>query len=327
MRIVSADDLSGIFDFPDLIEALRAAFREGVIMPARHHHTIALPGEPDATLLLMPAWNDLSSGRVEERFLGVKVVSVYPGNTARGKPSISGSYLLMAGSTGEALAVIDGTALTLWRTAAASALAASYLARADATRLVMVGAGALAPFLISAHASVRPISDVLVWNRSGERAEAVASALSGRPYAVRATPDLEEAVCGADLVSCATLSTEPLVHGAWLQPGTHLDLVGAFTPTMRESDDEAVRRSRLYVDTRDGALKEAGDILQPLRAGAIAESDMIGDLFDLCRGTAPGRRSEDEITLFKSVGTALEDLAAATLAYARLAGREASHTA
>jgi ornithine cyclodeaminase len=144
---------------------------------------------------------------------------------------------------------------------------------------------------------------------------------------VRATADLEAAVRGADIVSCATLSTEPLVRGAWLKPGTHLDLVGAFTPTMRESDDEAIRRSRLYVDTRDGALKEAGDLIIPLRAGVRRDGDVIADLFELCRSTAEGRITDDEITLFKSVGTGLEDLAAATLAYTRLTGREASYTA
>ncbi len=327
MRSVSADDLSGIFNFADLIEALRDAFRRGVIMPTRHHHAISLHGEPNATLLLMPAWDDLSSEPDASGFLGVKVISVYPGNAARGKPSVSGSYLLVAGNTGEALAVIDGSALTLWRTAAASALAASYLARRDASRLVMVGAGALAPFLIAAHASVRPISDVLVWNRSIGRAEAVAAALSSRSYSVLATPDLEGAIRTADVVSCATLSTEPLVRGAWLEPGTHLDLIGAFTPTMRESDDEAVRRSRLYVDTRDGALKEGGDLVIPLRAGVRRDRDVLGDLFELCRGTAPGRGGDAEITLFKSVGSALEDLAAATLAYTRLTRTVGSHTA
>ena len=326
MRIVSADDLSGIFDFTALIEALREAFRGGATMPPRHHHSIALSGEPAATLLLMPAWSEPSPEHRESGFLGVKVVSVYPGNAARGKPSIYGTYLLMAGSTGEALAVMDGSALTLWRTAAASALAASYLARQDSGRLAMIGAGALAPFLIAAHASVRPISEVLVWNRNRSHAESLAADLAGRVYSVHATSDLEAAVRGADIVSCATLSNEPLVRGAWLNPGAHLDLVGAFTPAMRESDDEAVRRSRIFVDTREGALKEAGDLILPLRAGVLSERDIVGDLFDLCRGRVEGRRDDSETTLFKSVGTALEDLAAATLAY-KLLREEQPHTA
>jgi len=311
MRVLSADDLDRIFDFPALIDALRHGFQDEVEVPVRHHHAIERPGEPAATLLLMPAW---TKGSAQPAFAGVKVVSVYPGNASRDLPSVLGAYLLLDGATGAPLAAIDGQALTLWRTAAASALAASYLARDDARRLGMVGAVALAPYLVAAHASVRPIADVAVWNHNSSRAEALARELSGRAYSVRATDDLEAAIRAADVVSCATLSPEPLVRGAWLKPGAHLDLVGAFTPKMRESDDEAARRARIFVDTRAGALKEAGDIVQPLKAGVIRESDIAGDLFDLCRGEAAGRESAEEITLFKSVGTAVEDLAAAILA-------------
>jgi ornithine cyclodeaminase len=315
MRILSADDLADVLTFPRLIEALRKAFRSDVVTPERHHHTIARPGAPAATLLLMPAWTDAAGG-----YVGVKIASVYPGNAARGLPSVMASYVLMDGDTGAPLALIDGGALTLWRTAAASVLAASYLARPDASRLVMVGAGALAPYLIAAHAGARPVAQVLIWNRNPGRAEKLAASLTGRTYAVEAVADLEAAVRAADIVSCATLSSEPLVKGDWLQPGAHLDLVGAFTPAMRESDDAAVRRARVYVDTRAGALAEAGDIVQPLKSGVIAEADICGDLFDLCRGAVEGRRSAEEITLFKSVGTALEDLAAASLAIAGAAG-------
>lgn len=316
MRIIAADDLARILTFPALVEALRAAFRRPAVTPLRHHHSIAIAGEPDATLLLMPAWQDLAA-EIGDGFLGVKIVTVHPGNAARGRASVSGTYFLMAARTGEPLAVIDGLALTLWRTAAASALAASYLARPDATRLAMIGAGNLAPYLVRAHASVRPVNDVLIWNRAYSRAAECAAALAGSGFSVRATTNLEEAVRQADIVSCATLSSEPLVLGRWLRPGAHLDLVGAFTPAMRESDDEAVRRARVFVDTRAGALSEAGDILQPLKAGAISESAIRADLFDLCRGVHKGRERPDEITLFKSVGTALEDLAAAALAYSR----------
>jgi len=318
MRVVTAEDLSRIFSFPRLIEALRRAFQSEIEVPVRHHHPIERIGEASAMLLLMPAWEQ--NGR-DARFLGVKIVSVYSGNPARGLPSVQGAYLLMDGHTGRPLAVIDGQALTLWRTAAASALAAYYLSRSDARRLVMVGAGALAPYLIEAHASVRPIEDVAVWSRSAHRAEQLAERLAGGAYVTRATRNLESEIRRADIVSCATLSNEALVKGAWLKPGAHLDLVGAFTPKMRESDDEAVRRSRVYLDTRAGALEEAGDILQPLAAGTIREGDIVGDLFDLCRGRVGGRASGDEITLFKSVGTALEDLAAAALAYTEMSAR------
>ena len=311
MRVVSAEDLARIFTFPALIEALRRAFQSEIAAPPRHHHAIERPGEPAATLLLMPAW---TKGERGASFLGVKVVSLYPGNSARGLPSVMGTYLLMDGANGAPLAAIDGQALTLWRTGAASALAASYLAAKDARRLLMVGAGALAPYLIAGHANVRPIAEVLVWNHNPGRAESLAADLQGRAYSVLATTDLEAAVQSADIVSCATLASEPLVKGAWLKPGAHLDLVGAFTPKMRECDDEAVARARVFVDTRAGALHEAGDIVQPLHAGIISEPDIVGDLFDLCRSKVEGRKSPDEITLFKSVGTAIEDLAAAMLA-------------
>lgn len=304
MRTIGAEEVHRRLDYPRLIDALRTLFRDGCEAPVRHHHTIDQPDAPDGTLLLMPAWQ--AGGH-----LGVKVATVFPGNADKQLPAVMASYLLMDGATGEPRALIDGTALTARRTAAASALAATWLARADAESMVMVGTGALAPHLIQAHAAARPLRRVAIWGRRPERAQAVADALALPGIAIEATADLEGAVRNADLVSCATLATEPLVLGAWLKPGVHLDLVGAFTPAMRECDDEAVTRARLFVDTRAGALKEGGDLVQPLEAGVIAEEDIVGDLFDLSRGLVEGRRSPDEITLFKSVGAALEDLAAA----------------
>lgn len=312
MRFVGAAEIDAILDFPALIDALAAGFRGDWTVPPRHHHTIADGADPDATLLLMPAWTQGAPGG---GFVGTKIVSVFPGNSARRLPAVSGLYLLIDGATGAPAAVLDGSRLTLWRTAAASALAARYLVREDARRMVMVGAGALAPFLVRAHASVRPIAEVLVWNRTAAAAEALAAELCEAGFAAAATADLERAVRDADIVSCATLSPVPVVHGAWLPAGCHLDLVGAFTPKMRETDDEAVRRSAVFVDTRAGALSEAGDIVQPIASGAIGREHVRGDLFDLCRGAAPGRTGAAEITLFKSVGSALEDLAAAILVY------------
>jgi alanine dehydrogenase len=210
---------------------------------------------------------------------------------------------------------MDGTRLTAWRTAAASALAASFLARSDASRMVMVGAGALAPMLIKAHASVRPLTHVTLWNHNAGKAAALAASLSGSPFEITVADNLEAAVRAADIISCATLSSQPLVKGAWLKPGAHLDLVGAYNPAMRESDDDCLRRSAIYVDTRGGALKEAGDIVQPLADGVITKADVQGDLFDLCRGSVKPERQPGDITLFKSVGTAIEDLAAAMLVW------------
>jgi ornithine cyclodeaminase/alanine dehydrogenase-like protein (mu-crystallin family) len=321
MRVVDAGEIDGALTFPALIEALREAFRADVTVPVRHHHEIVRPGMATATHLLMPAWTNARAGdSAGENFLGAKIVNVFPDNGKRGLPSIHGTYLLMSGDTGETLAAMDGTRLTAWRTAAASALAAGYLAREDARHLVMVGSGALAPFLVRAHAAVRPIRRVTLWNRHRERCEPLAADLGAAGFDCAIAENLEDAVRTADIVSCATLSREPLVRGAWLKPGVHLDLVGAYSPAMRESDDEAVRRARLFVDTRGGALKEGGDIVQPLADGVIAKSDVEGDLFDLCRGAVTPDRKPDDITLFKSVGTAVEDLAAAMLVWRRIAG-------
>ena len=307
MRILGYSEVVSALDFPALVEALRQMFRAGAEVPLRHHHTIPAPGGRDATLLLMPAWQT-------GRHIGIKMVTVFPDNRVHDKPSVMGAYLLLDGRTGEPLAMMDGPALTARRTAAASALAASYLARPDCERLLMVGTGALASHLIEAHASVRPIVNVLVWGRNPEKAAKLAHRISRRNLKVAATTDLANAVRGAHVISCATLSERPLIEGYWLPLGVHLDLVGGFRPDMREADDDCVRRARVFVDTRAGALKEAGDIVQPIKSGVLREDDIAGDLFDLTRGQRAGRRYHDQITMFKSVGTAIEDLAAAQLA-------------
>jgi ornithine cyclodeaminase len=316
VRFVSAAEMEAVLQFPALVAAIADGFRAEITAPLRHHHAIARAGG-EATLLLMPAW----TAEASKNFIGTKVVTVFPDNVARGQASVTGTYLLMKGESGEPLIAIDGRAFTLWRTSASSALATSFLARENAESLLMIGAGALAPYLIRAHASVRPLRTITIWNRTRERAEMLAAELSSEGFNASVADDLEGAIRAADIVSCATLSSTPLIRGNWLQAGTHLDLVGGFKPTMREADDKALRRSRVYVDTRAGALKEAGDIVDPLRRGVIRERDIQGDLFDLCRGHVNGRESADEITLFKSVGTAIEDLATAMLIWSRLNAR------
>jgi ornithine cyclodeaminase len=310
MRVIAAEAVHRALDYGELADRLRAMFVAGCEAPLRHHHPIATPDGPDAALLLMPAWQP-------GRHIGVKTVTVFPGNAAKGLPAVAAAYLLLDGATGQVLALLDGEALTLRRTAAISALAARFLAREDASRLLMVGAGSLAPHLIRAHAAVRPIRETTIWNRHVDKARALAEELDGDGLKVTVTEDLEAAVRAADVISCATLATEALVRGAWLAPGAHLDLVGAFRPTMRESDDEAVLKARAYVDTRTGAFAEAGDIVQPIAAGVIKEDHIQGDLFELCRGERPGRGSADEITLFKSCGCSLADLAAGELVVER----------
>ena len=315
MRIVSADDLDRVLAFPALVAALRRAFQGGFHAPTRHHHPIGAPGGPGATHLLMPAWSDAAPG--PGAYVGTKIVDVFPDNGRLGLPAVMGVYVLQSGETGAPLAVLDGTRLTHRRTAAVSALGADILARPDASRLLLVGAGALAPVLAAAHASVRALTRVAVWNHRPEGARRVAAALRDGGLPAEPVADLEAAAREADIVSCATLSTAPLVRGAWLGPGQHLDLVGAFTMAMREADDEALRRARVAVDTA-AALHEGGDVAIAVRDGVIRAADVL-DLGALCRGEADGRRTPGDITLFKPVGTAVADLAAAVLAWETLA--------
>jgi ornithine cyclodeaminase len=313
VRTVSSDDIARVLTDVALVDALERAFRGDIALPAPHSHTLSHP-RGEATLSVLPAWTEAG-----ERFVGCKVMTAFPGEGAA-TSSVRSSYLLMSGETGEPLAIIDGCALTAWRTACASALAARYLAREDAAHLVMVGAGTLAPHLIRAHRSVRPIRRVTLWSRTRSRAVQTGFALAAGGMQVEVADDLEAAVREADIVSCATRSAEPVIRGAWLKKGAHVDLVGGSTSKMREADNAAIKRARVYVDTRAGAMKEAGDIVQPLRRKVIAKKDIQGDLFDLCRGKVKGRRRASEITLFKAVGTALEDLAAAMLVWRGVAG-------
>ncbi|CTQ62508.1 ornithine cyclodeaminase [Labrenzia sp. EL_208] len=309
MLLLSEDQTRNALPYPDLIDALAEMFRSGCTMPTRHHHDFKIPGEPDGTMLLMPAW-------VPGGYAGVKVVNVVPGNSERNLPAVHGQYLLSDARTGEMLAMIDGGELTARRTAAASALAARYLARSDARHLLVLGTGRLAPNLIAAHMAIRSIEEVTIWGRSQEKTAQFARDLDGQlPIRIQAASSLRDALGLADIVSAATLSTEPLIKGDLLKPGAHVDLVGAFKPTMRESDDDLIERAEIYVDTRDGCLSEGGDIVQPLKSGLITPGDIKADLYELCRGEHPGRQSDATITMFKSVGAALEDLAGATLAY------------
>jgi ornithine cyclodeaminase len=286
------------------------------VQPVRHHHGVEKPDGAASTLLLMPAWTDFkAAGTSKDGHIGVKIVTVSPDNNAIGKPAVMGLYLLLDGRTGEPQALIDGQRLTQWRTACASALAATWLAREDAARLLVIGAGALSPFLAQAHAAVRPLKEIRVWNRTPANAEKVAAGLVALGLPATAATDLDAELAEADIVSSATISTAPLVKGARLKAGAHVDLVGGFTPDMREADDEAIRRARVYVDTRAGATKEAGDIVRPLASGVLKPEAIVADLAELARGEKKGRESAAEITLFKSVGAALEDLAAGIAVY------------
>ena len=305
---LSSADVARLAPYRDIVEALRTAFRADATVPPRHHHETG----PATTLLLMPAWT--------ERFTGIKTVTVKTDNAALGLSVVQGSYLLIDNRTGAPIAVMDGTELTRRRTAAASALAADYLARANASSMVMVGAGALSRHFVHAHASVRPIKRVAVYSRTIAHSETVAADLRRDGFEARATDDLESAVRAADIVSCATGSTTAIVKGAWLASGTHVDLAGAYKPSMRETDGETVARARVYIDAMDNAESEAGDLIQAAHEGRFDLKNIAADLFALCRGSAKGRAGAEEITLFKSCGIALEDLAAAVMVAERAKG-------
>lgn len=304
MRFYSAEEVHAALSLPALADAIAEALRSGAIAPLRHAHALSVTD----SLLLMPAWSAGATGAI-----GVKLVTVLPHNRARGVSTVNALYVLFDRETGEPRAVIDGEALTLRRTAAASLLAARYLARHDARDVLIVGTGRLARFMAHAHCTGRHVERLLIWGRNAQRAQSLASTLREEGLPAEAAADLEHSVGDSHIVSCATTATAPVVQGAWLTPGTHLDLVGAFKRSMREVDDAAVARSRIYVDTYAGALAEAADIIEPIERGVIVRDGLRGELAELVTGARPGRSDAGEITLFKSVGTAIEDLAAAQL--------------
>jgi ornithine cyclodeaminase/alanine dehydrogenase-like protein (mu-crystallin family) len=294
MRFISADDVHRICDWTRLCDALIEAHRGPEPKVDRSELHRMSEGQRE-TYFNLPAWQPGIA-------MGSKIVTVFPGN--RELPSIHALYPLFDGKNGAPLAVLDGTALTYRKTAADSALGSRLLSHPEARTLVMVGAGAMSPYLIAAHRAIRPtIERVLVWNRTPARARKLAEKLG-----VELARDLESAVRQADIVSCATASTSPLVKGDWLKPGAHLDLVGSFTPNMRECDDAAVKRSRLFVDSRWFAIDQPGDLADPLRRGVIRRQDVEADLFELCRDGYSVNRRDRDITLFKNGGGAHLDL-------------------
>jgi len=308
MKIFDAAATREALPFDGLIEALRRAFAAGCTVPPRHVHEIGGgEGREGYTSLVMPAW-------IDGRYYAVKVVNIAPGNAARGLPGLHASVLLFDGQTGAPVALLDGDEITSRRTAAASALAASWLARADATHLLVVGAGRVARLLPQAYAAVRPLRCVTVWARDTAKADALAAEWRSAGFDARPASDLAEAVRAADIVSCATLSRQPLIAAEWLRPGTHLDLIGSFTPAMCEAHAACFAGADVYVDI-DEALRKSGDLLNAIDQGALNAGDVRGTLEALARAACPMPGVATRRTVFKSVGTALEDLAAAVLAF------------
>lgn len=307
MELLDADRIRAVLRPGDLVAALRTAFahQDDVVVPERGHHGV--DEERQATLLVMPAWR---SGR----WIGVKVVAHFPHNGRVGRPAIQGSFLLTDGTDGRPVAVLDGAELTRWRTAAASALAADHLAPREVGEHLLVGAGNVAAALPHCYAAVRDVALTRVWARSPQKAADLVERLRGEGFAAEVCGDLREGVRRADVVSAATSSTSPLVLAADVRPGTHVDLIGAFTPAMHEADEALITSGSLFVDV-EAALHEPGEIVDALRRGTLTRADVRGTLADLAGGRHTGRSSPEEVTLFESVGTALEDLVAAALVW------------
>ena len=313
VRFVDAGTVARNLPFPDLIGTLRRAFAATDLMaPARNHYGLDALGAGHPVLLSMPAW----SSRLG---IGTKLVTVYPDNHKLGLPSIHGLYVLMDAATGRPEAVFDAGELTARRTAATSALASSFLSRPDSHTLLMIGTGRLSRVLPLAHATVRPLQRVLVWGRSADKARQTAQFLQSQGLDAEPFESLERACAQADIISCATLSSQAILVGDWLKPGTHVDLVGAFTPRMRETDDHVFARANaVWCDTKQGVLAEGGDVIQAIASGALDAKRICGELTDLCRAEQAPLRAQQLITVFKSVGAALQDLAAARLCLDRL---------
>jgi ornithine cyclodeaminase/alanine dehydrogenase-like protein (mu-crystallin family) len=299
MLIIPDAEINEHLEYKKLIEALREIFQSEYTMPVRHHHFYKTAAGEENTLILMPVWNS--------EYMGMKQVTVAPANAKANMPSIFAQYILSNSKTGEPLAMMNATELTARRTACTSAMAASYLCREDAENLLIVGGGKVAQHLAQAHMAVRNFKKVSVWMRSPAKMEEFVASLNNQRIPAEAVTDLEESARQADLIACATLSKTPIIKGAWIKPGTHLDLIGSHKPNTRETDDVAIRKSSIFVDSRAGAL--------PIAAGIIKEKDVKADIVELIKGIHPGRTSSEEVTLFKSAGLAIEDLAAALLVY------------
>ena len=309
MKFFDQKEIEETLNYPELINKLEDSFRNEYRVPPRMRYEFKSgEGDEDSSLLLMPVWKN-------EKYVGLKILTASPYNKSKNLATIQGIFILMDAKDGEIIAQFDAKSLTNRRTAAASALASTYLSRKNASTLLMIGTGALAPELIRAHCSVRPIHSVLVWGRDFEKARRLAERLSIENVEIVPIVDLEKHISKVDIISTATSADKPLVFGDRLSSGQHVDLVGAFKPTWRESDDQLIQNSSIFVDTREGTLKESGELLIPMKKGLFKPEDIKADLFELCRNQKHGRISNEEITSFISIGYALEDLATAELVW------------
>lgn len=310
MRFVSDAEVAGALSFPVLIAAMEAAHRRTKI-----EILDGFMGNEAAQYVIRSA---VDPGR----YMLSKMFTSFPSNLAAGAlPAVQAVCVLFDGIDGRPLAVIDGTSITHWRTAADSALGAKLLANPEPETMLVVGAGKMSWWLVQAHRVARPtLARVLIWNRNQTRASELADRLMRDGIGAEVVTDLDAGTREADLISACTRSHAPLIKGANLKPGVHLDLVGGYTPQTREADDEAVRRARVFVDRRETAFHGVGDILQPIASGVVAEADVLGDLYDLAGGTVAGRRSASDITFFKNAGGGHLDLMTCETVFEQIGG-------
>ncbi len=310
MKIIDAEQVAKLIPYHDLINALRDAFKAGGYIPLRHNHSIKTKAGTENTLLLMPCWQ-------EGGMLGIKLVMVCPDNNKKNLDSVSSTYILSDADTGQNLAIMDGDELTARRTACASALASSYLSNPASEKMLMMGTGKIAAHLIYAHSAIRDLKEIYVWGRNYQNTKRFAETVSiGFEVPIIVIENPEEYAGSCDIISCATMADKPILKGKWLDTSKkqHIDLVGAFTPDMREADNDVIQNCDIYVDTYEGTIAEAGDIIHPLEEGIINRHDICGELSEMVAdGFMP--KNSTRSTLFKSVGTALEDLAAAKMVY------------
>jgi 1-pyrroline-2-carboxylate reductase [NAD(P)H] len=313
MRTITADEVHAALSYPALIDALQEAYGGSYSMPPRQVFLLDEENSKNDAFAVLPSWNG--------DFIGVKAFTYFPEAVAP-KKSLYSQILLFDRDGGEPLALVDGTTVTFWRTAGISGLATRMLARKDADSLLVLGTGNLAPYSIRANASVRDLKNVRVWGRDPKKAEAVIEQVAGDYSGIEfSVAEDREAACGAsDIIVAVTGSHEPVVHGDWVQPGTHTDFIGNHHATKRECDTALITKSKVYADSYVNAMKEAGEILVPIDEGVFKKEDIVAELSEMCAGKATLRESDDEITLFKSIGMAMSDLVGAGLAYRTVTG-------
>lgn len=289
-----------------LIDAIAAGLQDPIESPARSHYE---PNHDESTVLIMPAWKS-------QNMMGVKLVSVWPGNSAIGQSAVSAVYVLISCHTGNPIAVLDGTELTLRRTAATAALGARILARKNSETLLVVGTGALSVPMVQAHTSAMPFKRVLIWGRTAANAQAIVERLALLGIQAEAATDLQSTLAIADVVAVATTASKPFIRSAWIQPGTHVGLIGAFTVNMSEAEPALIARAQVFADHREAVLEKGGEVLHAIQQGLIAPSDIIAELAQLTLAPdADWRTDGHAITVFKSVGFASLDLIAAEMVF------------